>query len=155
MTTTGSSGSSPLLPRYMRSAPPTMVNTASLTVAPGIAAFSLRTVAKSKRHPSSTRCADTVALKRVRGTLRGGSATSRRTNGPGSRLSPRTVRPTTRVMCPGERRLFTEARFNSSHGVGSRSGVHGSVGGAGGSTSADRSWVAVVISIPETPSIEA
>ena len=71
MAMSGASGSSPWSSRKRRSAPPTMVSTASLTVQPGTAWRIVLNVAKGNRTASNTRWASTWPLKRVRGTRPG------------------------------------------------------------------------------------
>ena len=65
--TSDASGSSSSRVRYLRNAPPTMVNTTSLMVAPSTACFTVRMSASEYSRPSMIRWAVTGALKRVFG----------------------------------------------------------------------------------------
>ena len=67
---------------------------------------------------------------------------------------PGTVRATTRPKCIGRVALFTVARPSSVNGLGSSSPRQVSTV-AGGSAVGVRSWMALVISMPDMPSIAA
>ena len=148
-----SSGSSPWCWRYWRRAPLQTASTTSLTVAPGMRLRMSRMSWSEKVRPSTTRCGETAALKRVRGT---GPEFSTSSSGVPrkSRASPGAVLRMADANRKGVRMLFTVVRSPSSKKLGGRSGTHRFSGG-GGAPVGSRSWIAVASSAPDTPSIAA
>ena len=125
-----------------------------MIVAPGTVLLIARRSSSCNRIPSKTRCALTVPLHLVRGIVVGGGVIVRWRSWLRSRPSRGTVRAITRVACIGRVVLFTVARRSSSVVAGTDSGRHGRSGTDGVALGAS-SWMALVISIPDMPSMAA
>ena len=131
-----------------------MASTTSLTVDPGVMERMARMSSSSNVTASTTRWADTAALKRVRGTWAGGGAALWAAAAWRRRLAMSVAVQVSRTR-HGWVAAFQPARASSSAGEGSVSPRHGSTGGRGGGASGVRSWVATPMSVPDAPSTAA
>ena len=152
MATRLEAGSSPWWSRYRRIAPPQMVSTASLIVAPSWEFLMALMASRSNVRPSKTRCGETFPLKRVRGISPGVLGIF--TCGCCIRRIAGTVSAMSGGNTKGCLRLLKPARVNSSTAVGIGSGFH-FLAGAVTSLFGVRLCTASLISAPDTPSMAA